>query len=930
MCDAIFKVRVVVALFAVASTAAAQQSNTPQATLLVDGASGAGGALLRPRGANLSFTLTGTPGQPLVLAEGTPIAPVPLPAFGGQIDGAPYAVHLNGFDPAHALFGSSRLGGTGALTWNGAFDPPPGVTTVVFQGAVGDPTGTPSGLRLTGSTTVQLVALPNVPAFAPRVTRGPYLEQTGSTSSLVTVRLDQSSALTVELGTDGATWPLNFASAAATLHTILLSGLAPATRYRYRVKSGVEVLCDGPSFAFRTAPPTGSSTPFRFVAWGDSGNGTPKQILVSQRLEELEPRPDFALILGDIIYPGGEAIYYDDNFFLPYRGMLASMSIWPAYGNHDAATAAGAGYFDAFHLPTSSPGGEKYYSFDWGNAHFTCLDTQSSLSASDPMLAWLAADLAATARPWKVVFFHHPPYTGGTHADNATVQSLIVPLLDAGGVDLVLSGHSHVLERSYLLANHAAVQNDPHDYSKTATPTGAVYAVAGAGGQVGSLDNDPAHPLMAFQLGDTLGHAVIEIEGANLRGYFLDDQGEPHDRFSITKGPDATAPAAVRARPGASPSQLIVVFDEPVEAGGGAGGAENAANYLLDGATPALAASLGADTRTVVLTFAAVPYGVAHAVHVAGVRDRATPPNAITPAVLSVADEPWRRVVLPGGHWHVYAAPSAPPVGWEERDFDDASWTPAWAPIGYGGNYFPPGSPGLVLTGMINVYPTFYARADFVLDDPASVAGVRLEARFDDGFVAYLNGAEIARRGVPAGQNHATLARSHSAAADWEGFHVPQAARFLLPGTNVLAFELHNTTLSSGDAYLDAALALRGPSFAPGIRLTANGAAGDDHGAVATVSVAAGLSIAAEAGPSGASRPTQFSISAGLRPSLGLGAALLAPELPLVDVFASPAGVAAFSIAPLPPSLIGLRFATQAFQSAPFAASEAITVTLVP
>jgi hypothetical protein len=912
-----------------ATTAIAQQPNAPEAGLYLDGTLPSG-PVLRPRGAALRFAVRGAPGAPIVLGFG-PAATPPVPLLGGTLEVAPTGFALNALDPAHPHAATSYCSNPGGERVRTTFfDPPPGATEVVYQALVGDLTNAPFGFRFTAAITVQLAPEPAAPP-PPAVTRGPYLEQTGPTSTLVTVRLDQAASIAVDLGPDGTIWPTTVNSPGVYAeHTVTVNGLSPATPYRYRVRSGGAILCEGPGFSFKTAPPVGSQAPFRFVAWGDAGTGTSTQIRLSQRLEELEPRPDFALILGDIIYPAGEAALYDANFFLPYRAMLASMPIWPAYGNHDAATSAGAAYFANFHLPASGPGGEKYYSFDYGDAHFVCLDTQSSLSATNAMLGWLSADLAATTRTWKIAYFHHPPYTGGTHADNLNVQALIVPLLDAGGVDLVLSGHSHVLERSYLLANHAVVQNDPHDYAKTATPTGAVYAVAGAGGQVGGLVNQPGgaaqHPLMAFQLGGTLGHLVVEVEGPNLRGYFLDDAGQHRDRFSITKGADATPPVALTARAGSSPRDVVVVFDEPVLAGAGPGGAENPANYLLDGTTPAVSVALDDDSRSATVAFPSVPFGVAHTVTVSGVFDRAVPPNVLPSMTLAVPDAPWRKVVQPYGHWHVFEGFVAPPANWAEAGFDDAAWLETWAPVGYGSALFPPGGAGHVLTAMSGAYATFFARAEFLLEDPSAVEGLRFEANFDDGLVAYLNGFEIARRGVPVGQNETTLASNHPA-GDWERFLLPQAVRFLRPGVNVLAIELHNTTLTSSDAFLDAALSLRGPGFAPGLRLSLNGVTGPDHYAVALPRAGFPLDAVVEGGAARAGAPLHLFVGFELRDALSLGDVVVGGA-PFVSGVASAGGDLAFGFGLAPAALIGIPFVLQAH--AADGSSSALVAMVVP
>src|SRR5207253_7504611 len=85
----------------------------------------------------------------------------------------------------------------------------------------------------------------------------------------------------------------------------------------------------------------------------------------------------------------------------------------------------------------------------------------SSRATNGPMLTWLRADLAANTKDWLIAFWHSPPYSHGSHdSDDMGEDNLIemrqrvVPILESYGVDLVLCGHSHCYERSFLLAGH--------------------------------------------------------------------------------------------------------------------------------------------------------------------------------------------------------------------------------------------------------------------------------------------------------------------------------------------------------------------------------------------------------------------------------------------------------------------------------------------
>ena len=123
-------------------------------------------------------------------------------------------------------------------------------------------------------------------------------------------------------------------------------------------------------------------------------------------------------------------------------------------------------YYDIFSFPKLAEAGgvasgtEAYYSFDYGNIHFVCLDSDETIRASNgPMANWLRNDLANNTQDWLIAFFHHPPYSKGSHNSDTETELIqmrqnFLPILEEHGVDLVLSGHSHAYERSKFIDGH--------------------------------------------------------------------------------------------------------------------------------------------------------------------------------------------------------------------------------------------------------------------------------------------------------------------------------------------------------------------------------------------------------------------------------------------------------------------------------------------
>jgi acid phosphatase type 7 len=407
-------------------------------------------------------------------------------------------------------------------------------------------------------------------ALALAVTRGPYLQTATSSSVIVCWRTDVPADGRVFAGTDSASLTLVFADPGlATEHAVAVTGLAPRTRYYYAIGTAAGVLVPGPPSSFVTPPPTGAATPLRIWAVGDSGTADANARAVRDAyLAYTGARgTDLWLMLGDNAYVAGTDAEYGAAVFGTFPGLLASAPLWPAFGNHDGGSANGSTgsgvYFDLFRLPKAAEAGgvasgsEAYYSFDAGNVHFVCLDAYDvSRLPGSPMLTWVAADLAATAQTWIVAYWHHPPYTKGTHDSDVETElvemrQFVNPILEAAGVDLVLGGHSHVYERSYLLDGHygdsttfaAGMKKDggtgdpvaagPYRKPAARTPhAGTVYVVAGSGGQLGSGALN--HPAMLRGLAER-GSLVIDVNGARLDARFVRFDGVVRDSFAIVK-----------------------------------------------------------------------------------------------------------------------------------------------------------------------------------------------------------------------------------------------------------------------------------------------------------------------------------------------------------------------------------------------------------
>ena len=355
------------------------------------------------------------------------------------------------------------------------------------------------------------------------------------------------------------------------VHAITATRLQPDTRYYYSVGDISGYKDPDPDYDwFRTMPAEDSTKPTRIWVIGDSGQvGETSLAVRDAMLEWVEQNPrkdndyiDLWLSLGDLAYRSGTNEQFQAALFDTYPDILRNKSLWPVYGNHDARRWT---YFKLFTLPENGEAGgvpsrtENYYAIDYANIHLVMLDSQdSSLSPDSEMLNWLKSDLARNTKQWLIVAFHHPPYTRGSHNSDdrkdstgrlVKVRQNVLPILEAASVDLVLSGHSHMYERSHLMDCHYGYSDEFSDnnivskgiegrYRKYRKPekniahSGTVYVVAGSSSKV---DRGPLnHPAMAVAL-EEAGSLIIDVDGNRLTSRFINDKGEVKDEFSIEK-----------------------------------------------------------------------------------------------------------------------------------------------------------------------------------------------------------------------------------------------------------------------------------------------------------------------------------------------------------------------------------------------------------
>ncbi|HYK76725.1 MAG TPA: metallophosphoesterase, partial [Daejeonella sp.] len=251
-------------------------------------------------------------------------------------------------------------------------------------------------------------------------------------------------------------------------------------------------------------------------------------------------------------------------------------------GNHDyhderfsadhAQQSGEMAYYQSFSMPTKGEAGgvpsntQAFYSYDIGNVHFLSIDSHGEEDNASRLfdtlgrqVRWIKEDLAANKKDWVVAYWHHPPYSMGSHNSDTETQLIkirenFVGILERYGVDLVLCGHSHSYERSKLMKGHFGIEqsfdtkyflstssgkydgtSNSCPYIKDESNKGTVYVVSGSAGALDHAQTSFPHDALPYADISVGGASMIEVEGNRLDLKWIASNGEIRDRFTMMK-----------------------------------------------------------------------------------------------------------------------------------------------------------------------------------------------------------------------------------------------------------------------------------------------------------------------------------------------------------------------------------------------------------
>jgi len=335
-----------------------------------------------------------------------------------------------------------------------------------------------------------------------RLAGGPYVINVTQRSATLMWVLDSGGAVLSTGGREVKSSP------ALRVEKSHFTGLQPNTVYDYEVPGHPEW-----KGSFKTAPPPGM--PFQCVVYGDTRTRHDVHRKVIDGIMKYAS-PDFIVQTGDMVADGSDSTLWP-IFFDIERPLLRKAAYFPALGNHERNDS----YFYQFF------GGRAYYSFNWGNAHFTILDSDlpnvaPTKAARDAFWAeetrWLEDDLdRAQSSEFRFVVAHHPPMTAvsSRQGDNPHMTGLM-PMFEKYKVSATFYGHDHNYQH-YL-------KNGVH-----------YFTTGGGGAPLYDVNVPPAD--LTQKVVSTENFVVMKVEGKTARLEAFEPDGETIEVTAISHQP---------------------------------------------------------------------------------------------------------------------------------------------------------------------------------------------------------------------------------------------------------------------------------------------------------------------------------------------------------------------------------------------------------
>jgi predicted phosphodiesterase len=168
----------------------------------------------------------------------------------------------------------------------------------------------------------------------------------------------------------------------------------------------------------------------------------------------LAENPVVALYGGDLCHNSTYKVWKKEFFVNDQLAFASQVPFFNTPGNHEGWEQNTKAFTQN---PQSGSNSQDFYSFDYGDLHVLCLNSQLPAGLGTPQYEFAKKDLEQCKQPWKLVMTHVPAYCSGGHGEDPDMLAMTRNIFEPNKVDLVLAGHSHFYQHNLVNGIHHLV-----------------------------------------------------------------------------------------------------------------------------------------------------------------------------------------------------------------------------------------------------------------------------------------------------------------------------------------------------------------------------------------------------------------------------------------------------------------------------------------
>ena len=314
-------------------------------------------------------------------------------------------------------------------------------------------------------------------------------------------------------------------------------------QYTAQIELGDEYrIVDGDATSYWYDIKKSSGDKFKAIIFPDSqcGGGYDTWGGVAGSAFAKNPDAEFFVNVGDLVDNGEDRDQWED-WLTHIAQFTPEIAFAPVMGNHETysrewTVRSPVAYLNYFATPDNGfeNFSRRFYSFDYGAAHFVVLDSQwdeLGKEIIDVQKNWLRQDLNSTDKTWKIIFIHKDvlQYRINGRPERKEgffdVGEIFMPEFESLGVDVVFTGHLHTYRNRGRLKNFQADESGP------------LYILTGVSGNVryGGLWINHALDKVIAPQPETDNYLTLEVDAKTLTIKCFSPNGRPIDEITLSK-----------------------------------------------------------------------------------------------------------------------------------------------------------------------------------------------------------------------------------------------------------------------------------------------------------------------------------------------------------------------------------------------------------